>query len=122
MLKIGVTYNVETLLNIGLPPNRKTGQTGFVGYATDRETPNAAGLRARMGTHSQVSEACRRSLKDWTADGSVSHSNSRYRFSAFLPILTLCGPVPYRGCTKAHPTEEKLMTRDGECWLRRQPR
>ena len=41
ILKIGVTYNSveETLLNLGLPPNRKTGQTGFVGYATDGKLP-----------------------------------------------------------------------------------
>ena len=37
ILKIGITYNSveETLLNLGLPPNRKTGQTGFVGYTTE---------------------------------------------------------------------------------------
>jgi len=35
ILKIGVTYNSteETLLKLGLPPNRE-GQTGFVGYTT----------------------------------------------------------------------------------------
>ncbi|MBS2004450.1 MAG: 3-keto-5-aminohexanoate cleavage protein, partial [Cyanobacteria bacterium SZAS LIN-5] len=38
ILKIGVTYNSveETLQNLGLPPNRKSGQAGFIGYpATD---------------------------------------------------------------------------------------
>src|SRR6266436_5645075 len=37
ILKIGVTYDSveETLLNLGLPPNRKTGQQGFIGYTTD---------------------------------------------------------------------------------------
>jgi len=38
ILKIGVTYNSveETLHNLGLPPNRKAGQRGFIGYpATD---------------------------------------------------------------------------------------
>lgn len=38
ILKIGVTYNSveETLLNLGLPPNREEGQQGFIGYpATD---------------------------------------------------------------------------------------
>jgi uncharacterized protein (DUF849 family) len=36
MLKIGVTYNSveETLVNLGLPPNRAAGQHGFVGYTT----------------------------------------------------------------------------------------
>ncbi len=34
ILKIGVTYNSaeETLRNLGLPPNRKAGETGFIGY------------------------------------------------------------------------------------------
>lgn len=34
ILKIGVTYNTveETLLKLGLPPNREEGQTGFIGY------------------------------------------------------------------------------------------
>jgi hypothetical protein len=44
ILKIGVTYNTveETLLNLGLPPNRQAGQTGFIGYpATDGKTRNA---------------------------------------------------------------------------------
>jgi uncharacterized protein (DUF849 family) len=38
ILKISVTYNSveETLQNLGLPPNRKGGQKGFIGYpATD---------------------------------------------------------------------------------------
>jgi hypothetical protein len=38
ILKLGVTYNSveETLQNLGLPPNRQAGQTGFIGYpATD---------------------------------------------------------------------------------------
>lgn len=38
ILKIGVTYDTveETLQNLGLPPNRHAGQTGFIGYpATD---------------------------------------------------------------------------------------
>jgi hypothetical protein len=38
ILKIGTWYNSteETLQNLGLPPNRQTGQTGFIGYpATD---------------------------------------------------------------------------------------
>jgi uncharacterized protein (DUF849 family) len=36
ILKIGVTYNSveETLLNLGLPPNREGGQKGFIGYTT----------------------------------------------------------------------------------------
>lgn len=36
MLKIGVMYNSveETLLNLGLPPNRANAQTGFIGYET----------------------------------------------------------------------------------------
>jgi hypothetical protein len=40
-LKIGVTYNSveETLINLGLPPNRQTGQTGFIGYTTDGKLP-----------------------------------------------------------------------------------
>jgi uncharacterized protein (DUF849 family) len=34
ILKIGVWYNCvdETLLNLGLPPNRERGQQGFIGY------------------------------------------------------------------------------------------
>ena len=41
ILKIGVTYNSveETLINLGLPPNRKEGQTGFLGYTTDGKLP-----------------------------------------------------------------------------------
>jgi hypothetical protein len=41
ILKIGVTYNSfeETLINLGLPPNRQMGQTGFVGYTTDGKLP-----------------------------------------------------------------------------------
>jgi len=41
ILKIGVRYNSveETLINLGLPPNRQTGQTGFVGYTTDGKLP-----------------------------------------------------------------------------------
>jgi uncharacterized protein (DUF849 family) len=36
ILKIGVWYNSveETLLNLGLPPNREGGQQGFIGYTT----------------------------------------------------------------------------------------
>jgi uncharacterized protein (DUF849 family) len=36
ILKIGVTYNSveETLLNLGLPPNREGSQKGFIGYTT----------------------------------------------------------------------------------------
>ncbi len=36
ILKIGVTYNSveETLLNLGLPPNREGDQKGFIGYTT----------------------------------------------------------------------------------------
>jgi hypothetical protein len=39
MMNIVVTYNFikETLLNLRLPPNRKTGQQGFVSYTTDRQ-------------------------------------------------------------------------------------
>jgi len=35
-MKIGVTYNSveETLFNLGLPPNRKAGETGFRVYET----------------------------------------------------------------------------------------
>ena len=37
MLKIGVTYNStdETLANLGLPPNRESGQQGFIVHKTD---------------------------------------------------------------------------------------
>jgi len=43
MLKIGVTYESteETLSNLGLPPNRETGQQGFLVHKSDgklRET------------------------------------------------------------------------------------
>src|SRR5262245_12968496 len=36
ILKIGVWYNSveETLINLGLPPNREGGQQGFIGYTT----------------------------------------------------------------------------------------
>jgi len=36
ILKIGVWYDTveETLLNLGLPPNREGGQQGFIGYTT----------------------------------------------------------------------------------------
>lgn len=36
ILKLGVTYNSieETLLNLGLPPNRSGGEQGFIGYTT----------------------------------------------------------------------------------------
>ena len=37
IMKIGTWYNSpdETLFNLGLPPNRKGGQLGFVTYETD---------------------------------------------------------------------------------------
>jgi hypothetical protein len=36
-MKIGVTYNSvdETLMNLGLPPNRKDGERGFMVWETD---------------------------------------------------------------------------------------
>jgi uncharacterized protein (DUF849 family) len=46
MLKIGVTYNTteETLANLGLPPNRKDGNKGFLVHETDgRFHPAAQG-------------------------------------------------------------------------------
>ena len=46
-MKIGVTYNSveETLFNLGLPPNRKAGETGFRVYETDGKLskPRTAG-------------------------------------------------------------------------------
>ena len=41
IMKVGVTYNSveETLINLGLPPNRQEGQTGFLGYTTDGKLP-----------------------------------------------------------------------------------
>ena len=43
MMKVGVWYNTveETLFNLGLPPNRAAGQTGFLTYATDGRLPQA---------------------------------------------------------------------------------
>jgi hypothetical protein len=37
IMKIGTWYDSadETLLQLGLPPNRKEGRPGFLGYATD---------------------------------------------------------------------------------------
>jgi hypothetical protein len=37
MMKVGVWYNSveETLMNLGLPPNRGDGQKGFLNWATD---------------------------------------------------------------------------------------
>jgi len=37
IMKIGTWYDSadETLLQLGLPPNRKEGRSGFLGYATD---------------------------------------------------------------------------------------
>jgi uncharacterized protein (DUF849 family) len=41
MMKVGVWYNTveETLFNLGLPPNRAAGQTGFLTYDTDGRLP-----------------------------------------------------------------------------------
>ncbi len=43
MMKIGVWYNTveETLSNLGLPPNRAAGQTGFLVHDTDGRLPKA---------------------------------------------------------------------------------
>ncbi len=44
-MKIGVWYDTveETLFNLGLPPNRADGQTGFLTYETDGRLPKAGG-------------------------------------------------------------------------------
>ena len=44
MLKIGVTYSstAETLANLGLPPNRKPGNMGFMVHETDGKFHPAA--------------------------------------------------------------------------------
>jgi hypothetical protein len=41
MMKIGTWYNSveETLSNLGLPPNRAAGQTGFLVHDTDGRLP-----------------------------------------------------------------------------------
>jgi uncharacterized protein (DUF849 family) len=41
IMKVGVWYNTveETLFNLALPPNRATGQTGFLTYDTDGRLP-----------------------------------------------------------------------------------
>jgi hypothetical protein len=41
IMKVGVWYNTveETLFNLGLPPNRAAGQTGFLTYDTDGRLP-----------------------------------------------------------------------------------
>jgi uncharacterized protein (DUF849 family) len=50
MMKIGVWYDSveETLYNLGLPPNRPAGYTGFLSYESGGRAPKAAGTR----THS----------------------------------------------------------------------
>jgi hypothetical protein len=47
MMKIGVWYDTveETLFNLGLPPNRAAGQTGFLAYETDGRIPRTADAR-----------------------------------------------------------------------------
>ena len=44
MLKIGVTYKstAEPLANLGLPPNRRQGNMGFIVHETDRKYHPAA--------------------------------------------------------------------------------
>ncbi len=48
IMKIGTWYNSpeETLLNLGLPPNRKGGQRGFIGYGPEGAGALHAGLAA----------------------------------------------------------------------------
>ncbi len=53
ILKIGTWYKTpeETLFNLGLPPNRKGGQQGFLVYETDgkiREKASLAGEEHRL--------------------------------------------------------------------------
>ena len=50
IMKIGVWYNSveETLHNLGLPPNRPEGYTGFLAYDTNGRLPRVAGTK----THS----------------------------------------------------------------------
>ena len=51
MLKIGVTYNstAETLANLGLPPNRRPGNMGFMVHETDGRY--LSGGTGRVRTH-----------------------------------------------------------------------
>jgi uncharacterized protein (DUF849 family) len=44
IMKVGVWYDTveETLFNLGLPPNRAAGQTGFLKYETDGKLPKVA--------------------------------------------------------------------------------
>jgi hypothetical protein len=44
IMKVGVWYDSveETLFNLALPPNRTTGQTGFLKYETDGKLPKVA--------------------------------------------------------------------------------
>jgi uncharacterized protein (DUF849 family) len=46
IMKIGTMYDTteETLFNLGLPPNRAEGHSGFLVYDTDGRIPQAAGL------------------------------------------------------------------------------
>ena len=47
IMKVGVWYDTveETLFNLGLPPNRKDGQKGFLAYETDGRIPRTADAR-----------------------------------------------------------------------------
>ena len=49
MLKIGVTYTSteETLANLGLPPNRRPGNMGFMVHETDGSVPSSRAGRVR---------------------------------------------------------------------------
>ena len=53
MLKIGVTYKSteETLANLGLPPNRRPGNMGFMVHRDRRKVP--PGCAGGMRTHSR---------------------------------------------------------------------
>ena len=45
IMKVGVWYDTveETLLKLGLPPNRHEGYKGFLAYDTDGKLPKATG-------------------------------------------------------------------------------
>src|SRR5262245_40484458 len=52
IMKVGVWYNTveETLFNLGLPPNRAAGRTGFLSYDTDGRLPQPVWTDAFMAT------------------------------------------------------------------------
>jgi hypothetical protein len=63
MLKIGVTYKSteETLANLGLPPNRKPGNMGFMVHETDGSSTRLL----RVGADTSTQASGRKRWKPW---------------------------------------------------------